>query len=147
MAQVTGISVDEDAVRSAATRAPNLVDEIGVPRSYPPGGTAAPDLLRAGRRQRPTDGGGAERSVVFEFDDAVVLEVGAGFSLLTNGGDVVPLTRCTREIASAVVCTADSLAEATEYEAMALATAASVDAATVADRTRSYTNYPTSTIL
>ena len=141
--QATGVSVDEGGVVSAASQLPNLVDEIGLPRSFAPGRTAAPDLVRAGRLEHPTaDGTGAERTVTIRFDDPLMFQSGAGIAVVTPEGDVVPLTRCTATPPAEMRCVASPATEAEQFLAIGDAVLVSVDTGVVSDRSRSYLNYP-----
>lgn len=146
----SGASVDSAAVTSTATGATNRVDEEGLPRTFGAGETAAPDLLRAGRVQRASADPltpSTVRQVVFEFDQRIVLESAAAFSVYAPTGARSPLGGCAVASGRFVVCPVDSVADPALYAAVGTAGLAGVEQRAVSDMSGSFRSHATSAVL
>lgn len=147
---VSGASVDAGAVTSLSTGGTNLVDELGLARSFTGGTSTAPDLVRAGRvQQAGADPAGPStvRRVVFRFDQSLVLSgLPSGFAVYDAGGVRAPLASCAAD-GRLVACSADSVGDPGGFAAIGAAARAGVAEGAVRSLTGAETGAASSAVL
>lgn len=140
-AGVVGGSVDRGSVRSPGGG--NAIDEVGLPQAFSAGQTTAPDLVAVGRTATP-----GRRSVVFVFDQPLVVEQPLAFALYDPEGRRVTVPGCARSVRpERVVCTSEAGSDPETYELIRRAVRAAISRSAVTDSSRSYPSYETSVVV
>lgn len=136
--ELQGASVDGGAVRNPSTGATNLVDEIGISRTFEPGRTAGPDLLAVLRTQL-----GSVRTVIFRFDQPVEFISDDAFSIYDEAGARTVLNGCAAEAnGTSVRCAVDSATSPALHARVGSARRAGVLEAAVTDGAGTHVNPP-----